>query len=1171
MKIKELLKINIAEEVPLVIKTGEQDLELEQKEISQYIVTHQIESHLEKFLLNYKLPSTEKIGVWISGFFGSGKSYFAKILGYLLSNHALPRGITARELFNERVANCANPEFLKASVGALNSIPSTVIMFEITGEGSMTEDTVQQVMFKKLLQAGGYSGVPTVAIMEYELNTFGHLDKIRERIKAGGGDYGKITTNAGEFRRLVSRAMAERLGYSLEEANDFLKSSVDKYERLSPVELAEHCIAYTEKTGKRLVFIIDEIGQYVTSIKDNDDRILALQAVAEAFSSKGKGSVRLIVTSQEKLDQLIANSNFDKRKLGKLTDRFEVRLDLTSENVDEVARERLLKKKIETEPLFEKTMRVNQGNITTLSDTGGGYKKTETKDDLMTYYPFHQYQFQLIPDFVQNARGTSYQQATTRKFIFLVDSILKNLKDEEFGRIVNATDLFDALGPGFFGSEVMAFVKSADDYLGRNVKASDILKTLHILKNLNKIKASETVITRLLAKSIYEKEYDLGREVRDVIDYLVENRYVTRYNGEIDLVTDLEREFIKEMNETFIDIPKRNEEIVKQLQAISNHRDYRDIQYGDGPSVPVEWIFEGNSISTKKKGLKVSVASFTGANVEGIEFESVNHNDTVYLIPEENDKIDTLAREIKRIEVSLDAFRTYKTGGDIREILAKYSETIENKKKELAGEIRHSFEKGKLVYVGEMISGGNTLNTLKELIKDRVIPTYYTDITTTTATSKDIENVLTRPQNTLKTVRLDDDHRVFDESGELIETHKIISPVIRSLSDDKTGADLLEEFTSPPYGWTQETVIYSVACLMRGGKITLNNIDSYGKPEVHKVFKSVGEFKTAKIRKSVVLSTEDRNRLIQLINPLLEDGKLSIQSPRSEFIARALEGLKHLDRALKDLKEKMEELGADVNWELDKTRTLINLLVGGGHDCLEKLLEERTILRELKEIADKTEDFLKKNYEKIKKQRGFLKDIDGEIAKREFDDGQSKELSALVKEYRDTLPSIASFGTELDGIFERLRNTYKGYFNSVHNERNRLLREIEEYLDSIREDRNQLGKRAADQSWFRAPNPPCDELEIRFSTKCEHCHIGFREAILDIESLKGKLEGLKASYDRFMEERPLEREEKEDPKPHPVRRERLKLKRRLTYLQLKRELEKLAPNDNTELEIELED
>jgi len=1165
MKIKELLKMNIEEEVPLVIKAGDQDLALEQKEISQYIVTRQIESHLEKFLENYKLPSTDKIGVWISGFFGSGKSYFAKILGYLLSNHTLPRGVTARELFNERVAGCANPEFIKASISALNSIPAEVVMFEIIGEGSMTGDTVQQVMFKKLLQAGGYSGVPTVAIMEYELDTFGHLDEIKEYVKTRNADYGRIVTNTGEFRRYASGAMKE-LGYSPEEADDFLKSAVDKYENLTPVDFAEHCAAYAKKTEKRLVFIIDETGQYVTSIKDNDDRILALQAVAEAFSSKGQGSVRLIVTSQEKLDQLIANSNFDKRKLGKLTDRFEIRLDLTSENVDEVARERLLKKKIDKEELFAKTLNENGGNITTLSNTEGSYKKTETKDQFMTYYPFHPYQFQLIPDFVQNARGASYQQATARKFIFLVDSILKNLKDEEFGRMVNATDLFDALGTGFFGAEVIALVKSADDYMGENVKASDILKALYILKNLTKIGASETVITRMLCKNIFDRQYELSKEVKDALDYLEKTKYITRYNGEVNLVTDLEREFIKEMENTVIDIPKRNEEIVRQLQSIFN---YKEVQYADGPSVPLEWLFENNSIVGKKKGLKVSVSPFTGVSVEGPEFESMNHNDTVYLIPQENDRIDTLAREIKRIEVSLDSFRTYKTGGDTREILARYSETMENKKRELTGELRQSLEKGKLVYTGETISGGNALNNLKALIKERVIPAYYTEITATTASSKDTENVLTRTQDSLKTVRLDEDHRVFDESGELIETHKIISPVIQFLNEDRTGSDLLDKFTTSPYGWTQETVIYSVACLMRGGKITLNNIDSYGRAEVHKALKGVGEFKNVRIRKSVVLSTEDRNRLMQLINPLLDDGKLSLQSPRSEFISRAQEGLRHLDKTLKELKGKMEELGAEVDWETDKTKGLINLLIGGGHDCLDRLLGERTTVRELKETAGKTEEFLEANYEQIKRQKSFLKDIEGEIAKGAFDGEQSQELSALLKEYKDTLPSIASFGTDLDNIFERLRNTYKGYFNPVHSERDEWLDRINGYLDSIQDARNGLDKRAADQGWFRKVNPSCGQLELRFSTKCEHCHIGFREARLEIDNLKGRLDGLKASYDRFMEERPPE--EPGVTTPTTVRRERLKLKRRLTYLQLKRELEKLAPNDNTEIEIELED
>ena len=81
-----------------------------------------------------------------------------------------------------------------------------------------------------------------------------------------------------------------------------------------------------------------------------------------------------------------------------------------------------------------------------------------------------------------------------------------------------------------------------------------------------------------------------------------------------------------------------------------------------------------------------------------------------------------------------------------------------------------------------------------------------------------------------------------------------------------------------------------------------------------------------------------------------------------------------------------------------------------------------------------------------------------------------------MKEYKDTLPSIASFGTDLDNIFERLRNTYKGYFNPVHSERDEWLKKINGYLDSIQDARNGLDKRAADQGWFRKVNPSCGQL-----------------------------------------------------------------------------------------------
>ena len=69
-------------------------------DLREYVVTAPIEGALMAFLEGYaesRTATTDRIGVWISGFFGAGKSHFAKMLGYLLENRAVG-GQTAREL-----------------------------------------------------------------------------------------------------------------------------------------------------------------------------------------------------------------------------------------------------------------------------------------------------------------------------------------------------------------------------------------------------------------------------------------------------------------------------------------------------------------------------------------------------------------------------------------------------------------------------------------------------------------------------------------------------------------------------------------------------------------------------------------------------------------------------------------------------------------------------------------------------------------------------------------------------------------------------------------------------------------------------------------------------------------------------------------------------------------
>ena len=89
MVIRDLFSKDINRSINGVIKVSQSDEESIQQELSEYVVTRELQRHFAYFFENYETAldiPTDKIGVWISGFFGSGKSHFLKMLSYLLAN-----------------------------------------------------------------------------------------------------------------------------------------------------------------------------------------------------------------------------------------------------------------------------------------------------------------------------------------------------------------------------------------------------------------------------------------------------------------------------------------------------------------------------------------------------------------------------------------------------------------------------------------------------------------------------------------------------------------------------------------------------------------------------------------------------------------------------------------------------------------------------------------------------------------------------------------------------------------------------------------------------------------------------------------------------------------------------------------------------------------------------
>ncbi|HML26077.1 MAG TPA: DUF6079 family protein, partial [Methanomethylovorans sp.] len=105
IKIHDLFQKDIRREINGVIKVDQYDEDSVYTELDEYVVTKETLKHLDTFFDRYlhaMSEPTDKTGVWVSGFFGSGKSHFIKMLSYLLENQVV-KGKSSLDFFREKI------------------------------------------------------------------------------------------------------------------------------------------------------------------------------------------------------------------------------------------------------------------------------------------------------------------------------------------------------------------------------------------------------------------------------------------------------------------------------------------------------------------------------------------------------------------------------------------------------------------------------------------------------------------------------------------------------------------------------------------------------------------------------------------------------------------------------------------------------------------------------------------------------------------------------------------------------------------------------------------------------------------------------------------------------------------------------------------------------------
>ena len=337
MKIKELLKINLDEEINTVVDLDTNPTDAALKEgLDSFVLTNSLGKHLYDFLADYD-GGTMQSGVWLSGFYGSGKSYFAQIIGLLLQNKTI-FGTPMRERFSVKLDGLPNEDLLRSEIGNLNRFNNIVVSFDSSKHNNV--NGLPYMIFSSFLRKLGMADT-WHGLLEYDLFLDGRHQEFLDAVKTATGKTWEeaIKTNEGLVRAFKPALLS--MGYSAEEYNEMKSLANDTRMEYDAARLQQDLSRYlNENPEARIVFFTDEVSEAITQKKI---RLDDLEGVAEALAALGR-KVWTIAIAQQRLDDVIKAENVQLNSLTKVRDRFRTKIAIEADEVDTIIRHRLLDK-----------------------------------------------------------------------------------------------------------------------------------------------------------------------------------------------------------------------------------------------------------------------------------------------------------------------------------------------------------------------------------------------------------------------------------------------------------------------------------------------------------------------------------------------------------------------------------------------------------------------------------------------------------------------------------------------------------------------------------------------------------------------------------------------------------------------------------------------------------
>lgn len=1083
-KIAELLSRDLSRRIEEVIQVDQAEEQAVFTEIDEYVATDSIcELYAQLFKAIAEAPSdpNEAIGVWVSGFFGSGKSSFAKNLGYALQNNTVV-GQDFCTLFKRQI----NDKRVSDLLDLINSrFPTEVVFFDIAKEQDTRRVTqrISEFLYVVLLRHLDYAEDFDIAELEIELEAEGKLDQfIKTSKKLHNQEWKMIRKGAQRISR-ASAVLHEIDPKTYATLDSWTQSQRNRDTSITLTKVVERCFELVgrRRPGKALVWVIDEVGQHVAR---SDDKIEDLRAVVQEFGLVGRNLVKakkfsapawMIVTSQEKLEEVVSALDSKRVQLAKLQDRFRHRVDLAPSDIREVATKRVLAKTDHAGPVLKKLFTENQGQLNDAFRLQRTARKTETAEsDFVQFYPYPPHYIDLCISIVSGLRlqpgapkqyGGSNRTIIKQSYEMLV-SDRTDMKSKPIGSLVTLDKVYE-LVEGNLTTEKRTdiheisqrFKNDAEDQ-GWTLRVAKVICLLEFVRDLPRTEAN-------LAAFLVD---DVGKpapvaQVQMAIKKLQAAQFIRNTDEGWKLQTAQEKNWENE-RKTYLDPkPREQNEIARQVlrevfgePALKTYKykDYRNFkigvthdgaQIGDEGDLSVTLCTADDNDDLPKKLKEVREESRLDA-----------HKHDIYWCFALSTDIDQAVAELhasrKMVEKYAQMGAQSRISPEENSCLQDEKNAVLRNQNRLRDKFTEAMEKGTGLFRGvswDASSLGKALSEICKKLYGNVVPDLYPKLEMGSRPLKGDEAEVLLKAADLKA--LPQVFYVGDKGLGLVtkEGPKYVpnpaADVAREVLDfliaqndygnreERTGKKLEQRFGGTGYGWDRDMLRLILAVLFRAGSIEVSqggeNFTNYSDPRCRPPFINNNTFKSSLFTPVKPIDLKTLTRAVEsyeaLTGETVDVDKNAIAEALKKFAAVEMKTVLPIEAQAKanrlpvagtiqDFREALSVIDAG------SPDDCVNTLAGGGASL--KQAHER--IRKIAECLDDTGLTALRNARQAVGQIWPQLETRGEVGVKE----DVEKLNALLAA-EDFYESLSAIGATAKVI----SSAYRSLYDKAHIER----------------------------------------------------------------------------------------------------------------------------------------